>query len=64
MTSFIDWFKTDGDKIFTFVSLASLALPSIAGISPQALQAALISGVLATAAHQSFFPNVPQGRLT
>ena len=57
MSGFWTWFKTDGDHLFTFVSLASLALQGTPGIDPQMAHAALIAGVLATAAHNSFFPS-------
>jgi len=57
--SFWSWFKTDGDKVFSFLSLSSLALQGVAGISAHDAQIALIVGVLATAAHQSFFPSNP-----
>lgn len=58
--SFIDWFKSDGDKVCNFVTLAALALGHTAGLSDSATQITIIAGVLATAAHQSFFPNTPQ----
>lgn len=61
--SFIDWFKTDGDKLCNFVSVAALALTGVKGMPPEVAGYALIAGVLATAAHQSFFPNTPQERL-
>lgn len=57
MSSFWNDFKAHGDQIFTFVSLASVALKGIDGLPPWATQLALIGGILATAAHQSFFPN-------
>jgi hypothetical protein len=56
----MNWFTQNGDKVFTFISLTSLALGGIAGLSPAVVQAALIAGVVATAAHQSFFPNPPR----
>jgi hypothetical protein len=62
IVNFWEWFKADGDKLFSFVSLASLALQGVSSISPHVTAAALIAGVLATAAHQSFFPNPPQGK--
>jgi len=59
--TFWEWFKSDGDKIFTFVSLASIAVQGQTGLGPQIEHGALIAGVLATAAHQAFFTNVPKG---
>lgn len=61
--TFLDWFKSDGDKLFNFISLAAAVLPGVAGIDPKITGAALLVGVLATAAHQSFFPNAPQEKL-
>jgi hypothetical protein len=58
--TFIDWFKTDGDKLCTFITLSTGALGGVAGLSPAAVQACVIAGVLAIAAHQSFFPNGPK----
>lgn len=57
--SFIDWFKTDGDKLCNFVALSALALQGMTGLAAQVTQAVIVAGVLATAAHQSFFPNPP-----
>lgn len=54
--SFWQWFKTDGDKVFTFVSLVSLALTGEPSIDPHVAKLAVIAGLVATAAHQSFFP--------
>ncbi len=54
--TFWQWFQRDGDKLFTFISLASLALKGVDGLPPAVSSAALIAGILATAAHQSFFP--------
>jgi hypothetical protein len=58
--TFWDWFKTDGDKLFTFLSVASLALHNQPGIPVAFADTATVIGVLAIAAHQSFFPNSPQ----
>ena len=58
---FWNWFKVNGDKVFTFLSLASLGLQGLTDLSPVVLKGALVAGVLATAAHQSFFPNQPNG---
>lgn len=57
--TFWQWFKSDGDRVFSFVTLASLALQGTPGIDPQVVHIAMISGILATAAHQSFFPTEP-----
>lgn len=50
------WFVAHGDQVATFVSLASLALKGVDGLPAWATQLAIIGGILATAAHQSFFP--------
>lgn len=55
--SFWQWFKTDGDKLFTFIALASAALQGQTDLPTWVMKASLIGGILATAAHQSFFPN-------
>lgn len=52
---FWNWFTQNGDKVFNFVTLASVMLAKIDGLSATTSQAILIAGVLATAAHQSFF---------
>jgi hypothetical protein len=54
-----NWFTLHGDQIFTFITLASIALNGLDSIPPKVNQAILIGGILATAAHQSFFPNTP-----
>lgn len=54
------WFKTDGDKVCTFAALFALALHGQAGVPAQVLQWATVIGLMATAAHQSFFPNTPK----
>lgn len=56
IVGFWEWFKSDGDRIFTFVSLASIALTGTQGVDPVFAKDALIAGVLATAAHNAFFP--------
>lgn len=58
---FWNWFQANGDKAFNFVTLASVMLAKVDGLSAGASQAILIAGVLATAAHQSFFGNVQPG---
>lgn len=57
--NFWQWFQQNGDKIFTFVTLASVALKGVDGLSEAADQSILIAGILATAAHQAFFPSQP-----
>jgi ABC-type Mn2+/Zn2+ transport system ATPase subunit len=54
---FWNWFEANGDKVFNFVTLASVMLAKVDGLSAGTSQAILIAGVLATAAHQSFFPS-------
>lgn len=56
----MNWFKAYGDKLFTFITLASAALQGVDGLSMAVTQGLLIVGILATAAHQSFFGNSPQ----
>lgn len=53
--SFWTWFKSDGDKLCNFVTLASLALQTQPSIPRGVLAWMTVGGVLATAAHQSFF---------
>lgn len=55
--SFWSGFRAHGDQVFTFISLASVALKGIDGLPAWATQLALVGGILATAAHQSFFPS-------
>lgn len=50
-----NWFQTNGDKVFNFLTLASVLLSKVDGLSAATSQAVLIIGILATAAHQSFF---------
>ena len=52
----MNWFKANGDKLFTFLALASVALKGIDDLPVWASQLILVAGILATAAHQSFFP--------
>jgi hypothetical protein len=56
--TFWDWFKQNGDKVFTFFSISAAAIQGLTNLSPVFLKASMICGILATAAHQSFFPNV------
>lgn len=58
----MNWFKLNGDKLFTFITLASVALKGVDELPEWASQLVLVLGILATAAHQSFFPNAPQGQ--
>ena len=58
----MNWFKANGDKLFTFITLASVALNGVDDLPAWASQLILIIGILATAAHQSFFGNAPQGQ--
>lgn len=62
--TFWEWFKSDGDKLCNFVSTTSLGLmglKAIAGVGaalPEpVLLGCLVAGVVATSAHQSFFPS-------
>ena len=54
------WFQGNGDKVFTFLTLASVALKGVDDLPAWADQLILVGGILATAAHQSFFPSVPK----
>jgi hypothetical protein len=58
---FWKWFQQNGDKVFNFITLASVMLSKVDGLSASASQIILISGVLATAAHQSFFGSTTVG---
>jgi hypothetical protein len=63
--NFWTWFSKDGDKVCNFLSLSSLALMGLKTatgtplLSQGDLTLCLVVGVLATTAHQSFFPNQP-----
>ncbi len=71
--TFYEWFKLEGDKLCNFLSLVSLGILGLKGSGPvQGFQVdipnwlifgCLIGGVIATAAHQSFFPNSTNGVL-
>lgn len=54
----MNWFAANGDRAFTFVTLTCAALQGIDHLPGWATQLILICGIIATAAHQSFFPNV------
>lgn len=58
--TFWQWFKVDGDKLCNFVSLLSIACKAEGSIPPWITSATLIAGIVATAAHQSFFPTSAQ----
>lgn len=60
MTSFIDWFKTDGDKLCSFVALASIGVKATDGLPANVTTAMVIASVIATAAHQCFFATPSQ----
>lgn len=53
---FWQWFAANGDKLFTFIALAAAAFQGQTDLPAWVMRAALIAGILATAAHQSFFP--------
>ena len=57
--TFWQWFQTNGDRMFAFLSMLSVALKSVDGLPPNVSQAILIVGIVATVAHQTFFPNAP-----
>lgn len=57
--TFWQWFQANGDRVFAFVSMLSVALQGVDDLSVQASKAILIAGIVATVAHQSFFPNTP-----
>lgn len=54
----MDWFAKNGDRLFTFITLASAALQGVDHLPGWLSQAILVCGILATAAHQSFFSPV------
>lgn len=51
------WLAQHGDQLATFISLASISLKGVDNLPAWATQLILIAGILATAAHQSFFPS-------
>jgi len=55
----MDFFKSYGDRIFTFIALASVTMQGLDYLPGWVNHLILVSGMLATAAHQSFFPNQP-----
>lgn len=55
--TFWQWFQSNGDRVFAFVSMLSVALQGVDDLSSQASKAILIAGIVATVAHQSFFPS-------
>jgi len=57
----MNWFEANGDKLFTFLAVASIALKGVDDLPAWASQLILVIGILATAAHQSFFPSAPTG---
>jgi len=61
MSTFLKWFAQNGDRFFTFVTVAAQMLNGVDGLSPHTTTAVTIASIIATAAHQSFFPNVNPG---
>lgn len=57
--TFWEWFKADGDHVFGFFSLLSIALQGQTDLPPPVTHWAVVAGVIATVAHQSFFPTTP-----
>ena len=51
----MNWFAKDGGRCFTFLALSSASLQSLDGLPHQLSQVIVVLGILATAAHQSFF---------
>jgi len=58
---FWNWFEANGDKVFNFITLASVLLSKVDGLSAQTSTVITICGILATAGHQSFFPSPQPG---
>jgi hypothetical protein len=56
----MNWFAQNGDKVITFVGLVALAFQTQSTFPHWVIQAALAGSIVATAAHQSFFPTPPQ----
>jgi hypothetical protein len=56
----MNWFAINGDRLFTFITLAAAALSGQPDIPPTWDRWIMLSGILATAAHQSFFPTPPR----
>ena len=57
--TFWQWFTQNGDRVFAFLSMLSVALKGVDGLSPNVSQAIIAVGIVATVAHQAFFPNSP-----
>ena len=57
--TFWQWFQSNGDRVFAFFSLLSVALKGVDGLPPNVSQTILVLGIVATVAHQAFFPNSP-----
>lgn len=57
--SFWQWFQANGAKLFAFIAAVALALHGMPWMSAGAIHAMEIAGVLATIAHQIFFPGTP-----
>lgn len=53
------WLAQHGDQVCTFASLAAISLKGVDDLPAWVTQLLIVLGILATAAHQSFFPNVP-----
>lgn len=58
--TFWQWFHKDGDQVFTFVSLAALALQGVDGLPSSFTKGCVVAGILANIAHRSFFPKAAQ----
>ena len=57
--TFWQWFKQDGDQIFVFLSLVGLGLQALGDAPHWMTQTGIVMGIIATAAHRSFFPAQP-----
>ena len=55
----MNWFANNGDRVFTFITLAAAAMQGQPNIPQTWDHWIMLAGVLATAAHQSFFPPNP-----
>jgi hypothetical protein len=64
--TFWQWFQGNGDKVFVFISTSSLAIMALnttgqIHIPTTVSMTLLVCSVLASQAHQIFFPNPPNG---
>lgn len=54
-----DWFKQEGDALFSAIALIALVLQGDTRISPEVMHWIVDAGVICSLLHQRFFPNAP-----